>query len=274
MDQYAPYHKKAGFTLIELAIVITIISILLAGGLSLSTAKMEQARVESTREKLDVIEQALRLHKEMFGDLPCPARGNLENGDTNFGKEDCSSFNFEANGGGELGRIKIGIVPVRTLNLPDEFMLDGWGRRITYAVDFEYTKDIWRDDVIPANKTRGQGAIIVRDASGNERTSQNTINGVDIQAVYVLISHGKNGYGAWSQTGERLDIGSPTSYETENTHLGGFYDNEFIDDRIRDISSSPLYFDDIVRWKIKKQLETIDGLEDRVKALENEVYSP
>jgi len=263
-------YKENGFTLIELAIVITIISILLAGGLSLSQAQMEKSRVESTEKKLDAIEYALQLHKNMFVRLPCPADGSIDKGNADFGKENCADFNFEADGGDELDRIKIGVVPTRTLNLPDEFMLDGWGRRISYAIDIEYT-NLWREDFISPNKTRGQGAIIIKDRNNNERTSQNEINGVDIQAVYALISYGKNGHGAWTQNGERLNLQSISLTETENAHIDNSFDNEFIDDSIMGLSSGATYFDDFVRWKIKKQLETIDGLENRLSILEDKV---
>jgi len=260
MTLYAPHHKKEdGFTLVEMAIVLTILSILVAGGLSISNTQMEVARIKSTKAKLERIEEALRLHKEMFADLPCPADGSLAETDGAFGEEDCGSGNFEANSGGESNRTWMGVVPTRKLNLPDEFMLDGWGRRISYAVDKEYADGVWHDD-ITAPASRGQGSIEIQDIDGDERTSQGTVEGVDVMAIYVLISHGRNGIGAWSQDGgSRIDFGSPSNMEIENAHVGGSaFDNEFIDDHIRGKKTDANYFDDYVVWKIKGQLQTYE----------------
>jgi len=83
--------------------------------------------------------------------------------------------------------VRIGAVPVRTLNIPDDFSGDAWANRITYAVTESMATDGLYD--------RTQGAISVIDSAGNS-----VINPVD-SAHYVLVSHGFDGAGAYVMEG-------------------------------------------------------------------------
>ncbi len=89
--------------------------------------------------------------------------------------------------------IAAGAIPVRTLGLPDEFAVDGWGRRFTYAVSVPFTAS--------NTFTKAFDAIPVSDVKQRIRiVSTGTTNKVT-NAAYALISYGKNGHGGFPRNG-------------------------------------------------------------------------
>lgn len=83
-----------------------------------------------------------------------------------------------------------GMVPTKSLQLPDDYAIDGWGHRIMYMVDVNLTADGGFANV-PVNDT-ATNRITVNDASGIPKTTS---------AVYLLLSYGRNGHGAYPQAG-------------------------------------------------------------------------
>jgi len=190
----------------------------------------------------------------------------------------------------------LGAVPTRTLSLPDDFMFDAWGNRFTYVVTIKaIDDDNWLtlglesetssthiapitsafgcidgglSNVaianVPANHN-ACGALVLKDnatPTPNNRMLTDINGGEAINAIYVLISHGKNGFGAYSRTGTRITTGAATANaeELDNASLdataANAYDVNFRDDRIIDIDGLTLsYFDDIVRWKLGSQIQ-------------------
>jgi prepilin-type N-terminal cleavage/methylation domain-containing protein len=230
-----------GLTLIEMALVLAILGVLAGVGIQMTSSQMEQRNYTSTQGKLDTIETALRLHIETFKTLPCPAQGILALHDAMYGIEDCHTFELS------VDNIIFGVIPTRTLNLPDSYMTDGWGRRIGYAVDSRFTNGDYFDNL--------EGEISVYDRAPNERTNQQTIEGNPVRAVYLVISYGSNGLGAW-QFGGGQKITSPVTgpYEEANAHLSELFDSIFLDDIPHKVGDPELYFDDIVRWKVRYHL--------------------
>jgi len=89
--------------------------------------------------------------------------------------------------------IAAGAVPVRTLGLSDDFAVDGWGRRFTYAVSVPFTAS--------STFTKAFDAIPVSDVKQRIRiVSTGTTNKVT-NAAYAIISYGKNGHGAYTRNG-------------------------------------------------------------------------
>lgn len=122
--------KNNGFSLVEMAIVLTIVALLLGGLLPTLSGQVEQRRVSETRKQLDEIQQALVGFAVINGRLPCPASS------TNNGAESFASGGSASNG--NCSNFYNGFVPAATLGLSatdsSGFAVDSWGNRIRYVV--------------------------------------------------------------------------------------------------------------------------------------------
>jgi len=163
----------------------------------------------TTTAKMNAIFSAMRAYMVSNDALPCPADGRKPIGDPKYGVAaatgtDCSAGSPAANLSDSTNHVAIGTVPIKTLNLPNDFGVDAYGHRITYAVDTNLTASCWTS---PAT-----GKIIVSD------------NGTSVNAVATLVSHGADGYGAWvplagsSGTAVQLNSGSTDTDQKLNAH--------------------------------------------------------
>ncbi|MEJ0010878.1 MAG: type II secretion system protein [Alphaproteobacteria bacterium] len=129
---------RAGFSLVELSVVMVILAILATSGLEAAAIYLNHTAVQTTTERLAVIDNALRSYVRIYGRLPCPADRTvaITDGTTNggYGKEYC-------NGALAIGSTGVwqGMVPFRDLNLPMEVAVDGWGDRFNYLVTSRLT---------------------------------------------------------------------------------------------------------------------------------------
>lgn len=117
--------SAAGFTLLEMAVVLVILSLLLGGLLMPLAAAREQEQRRATRELLLEIEQALLGFAAARGRLPCPATA-------------ASSGREEPVGGGVCTG-QHGFVPAVDLGIrgsvnADGLLLDAWGSPLRYSV--------------------------------------------------------------------------------------------------------------------------------------------
>ena len=218
-----PHPRKAiaGFSLIQLSILLTVASMLLVTVLP-STQSTSQKRSGSTT-KMNAVLTALRQYQAATCALPCPADPTLPIGAPNYGRAaanngttgNCIGGSPAAAYADTTNHIAIGMVPVFTIGLSYDYALDNWGRDITYAVDTNATSTNWTSFTLP-------GAITVND------------NGVSQSTVAALVSHGQDGYGAWlplqgaSGTAARLNNGSTDTTQADNAqvaHGGGLTAN-------------------------------------------------
>ncbi|NCC53683.1 MAG: prepilin-type cleavage/methylation domain-containing protein [Spartobacteria bacterium] len=143
-----------------------------------------------TQKKLETVDEAMQLFLSLNGRYPCPADRGAAADTPEFGVEvddtDCVApaapgDTLTAPGAGGV-TVRIGAVPVRTLNIPDDFIADRWGGRFTYAVTARLaTRNTY---------TRTGGAISAIDSAGNSLvTPADSVH-------YTLVSHGANGAGA------------------------------------------------------------------------------
>lgn len=114
----------AGFTLIEIAIVLLIVTLLLTGLVPTISSQIEQRQRNETRKQLDEIRDALLGFAVANGRLPCPASATT-NG-------------IESQVGGVCTNPYDGFVPAVTLGITQidsqGYATDGWSNRIRYAV--------------------------------------------------------------------------------------------------------------------------------------------
>ena len=217
--------RSRGFTLVELAIVLTILAALFVFLLPTSSALLDNQKREVTRQKLKNIESALTNYVAVNKRLPCPADGTANNGteDARTANGDCTNNQVS------------GVVPWVTLGLTSADIEDGWYHRITYRAAFGLTRDgaldmsscdpagtkttdtsgtappggrCWATcvvgDMASCTSTKdyltGKG-LNVNDGAGTAIMSVANFTG----AAYVLISHGENGYGAYDNSGAYLN---------------------------------------------------------------------
>jgi prepilin-type N-terminal cleavage/methylation domain-containing protein len=249
---------KRGFTLLELSIVLLILS-LIAGGLL--TALTQNTRIRKAKEldsKLLTIESALIKFRRQYNRLPCPADGTLLMENSKFGIEasnlgacdgnPAANFNDTANTSG-------GVLPVRTLGLPDDMMFDPWGGRFSYAVDIRMTVPSSFIDH-PINDTT-IGSISVIDGASQEMTDK---------AIAAVVSHGNNGHGAFQLSGARKATASSNAGELMNCNcdsngLPTSYGHQFVVQPPTGASStSTNSFDDTVRYWLRSQIYSANDI--------------
>ena len=222
---------NAGFTLVELAVAIFIISLILGSILVPLTTQIEQRQISDTQKMLDEIRDALMGFAVANGYLPCPDRttggaGTLN--DTNSdGVEDVST-------GGICqplsGTIATGNLPWATLGLGNQ---DAWGNRFRYMVLSTFAQ---RAPALPfsIDTTANTLRVCNSQACASPRITD--------AAVAVIVSHGNNGLGAIS-VDTNLARPAPTSNdEIENTDA----DLDTVSRVKSNVANAE--FDDIVVW--------------------------
>ena len=197
--------QSSGFSLIELAMAVLIIGLLLAGALLPLSSQVETRNIAETQRAMDAIKEAIIGFAQANGRLPCPADGTIKAGMTNAGLELWSGTTC-------TGNVFYGAVPWSTLGVPET---DGWGRRFSY-----YVSPIFADGIAAlTTNTAGQSPSCTSPipvptqssfalcSQGNltvntrSETSPHTLNPIGQWLPVVIISHGKNGGGAYTPAG-------------------------------------------------------------------------
>ena len=177
--QWTYYRQTAGFTLIEMAVVLLIITLMVSSALGPLGAQIDLRRRAETQKALDEIKEALMGYAVANGALPCPSA--LVSGiPTGFALSSCNSTNSN------------GYLPWATLGVTRQ---DAWGNLFNYSVSPNFTNPsvpfTFTSPATPRTIT-----IQSRDNNGNIINISNTN---DIPAV--VFSHGANAYGAMSSDG-------------------------------------------------------------------------
>jgi hypothetical protein len=221
---------------------------------------------------MDFIEKALLDYSVVNSRIPCPSDLTLTSASANYGMEAgagsgsspgvgtgaCTGASMSpvANFKSASGTVEGG-VPTRALQLPDDYMYDGWGRKFRYAVDPTYT--VASSLPVPAGGacTASTSRITVNDASGAARTAA---------GAYAIISHGSNGHGAYTSSGVVINAGSSSTDELRNCNCtaAGVYTGTYTPTYVQKApqydsghSGNAAYqFDDIVTFKEAWQMQT------------------
>lgn len=245
----ARIQDKKGYSLTELAISTSIIAMLAVGGLAILQKKNDSDKVKDTLVKMAKIDTALKGFIRVKGYIPCPAVPATIESSTSFGKE-AGVYNTTTKICSTGLTNETGVVPVRTLGLPDETAYDGWGRKFTYrsasssgnATDFGYINF--------------KGNIAIIDLKGTHKTNINEPPPNNDGAIYIIISHGANGKNIAYGKNTTTAPSQATGIEAKNT-----------------FHNRPLYiqnekttiFDDIVVFGTKAKLGRTRIMESPIK---------
>lgn len=200
--------RNAGFSLVELSVVLVIVSSLLtmivSGMLNVSRNSAESA----TRSNQVAIRDTLIGYLRANGRLPCP----------DIGPDGSAGISTAALPDGVENRTVAGnvvspcsagsgVLPYATLGLTQEAALDGWGNFFTYVVSNNTVLVApprnWT--ITTAFKAGSVGAIeVVNDAN------------VVTQAAVLIISHGATAAGAFTTKGTRNDTSIAGGNEQDN----------------------------------------------------------
>lgn len=256
--------RQAGFSLVEMAVVLVIVGLMLTGLLVPLSAQMDIRNYNETRQKIAIIKEALLGFAVSNRRLPCPdtdgdGQENLPSpvvfNDIPVAPQSTQTFtcpNLE------------GLLPFQTLGIE---RMDSWSNLFLYRVAPALSN---RTVVWSANNATGSvisdtyftlssnGNITVRtrgdDPSTVGITESKFISNLVTNAAAVIISHGKNGYGATSYTGTPMAaVPASNVDETTNATAGTTKISRLIASRASPCSdtaegSSYCEFDDAVDW--------------------------
>jgi len=266
--------RQNGFTLVEIAIVLLIVTILLGYTVALFPRQQELKQYRDVDRKMDEVIAAIVGFAQINGRLPCPAIPNSAGVEDGGGVAECNNFG--------------GFVPVNTLGLTgrlnaDSLLLDPWGNPYRYYVsssdfddgggvgDFVVNGEMQQvglvSTVAPYLDLDGQFII----CNTEDLTPMNDIcdfpavevfgnalgaGGPYAGAPFVLISHGKNWNEGAAVGDELINMGDTltTAFAPPipNGPAGSAYllKDESVGETafVRRITGFADDFDDVVKW--------------------------
>jgi len=216
-------HSTAGFTLVEMSVVLIIVGIMIAAFAGPYSIYVKKKQIDGTQRVVETVTDKIGEFRTANGRYPCPASLTATRDDEEYGREsDCESSsvavgdpvgadgyyiqeNTRAVGATNLTqRIRVGAVPFRQLNLDESDAYDAYGGRLLYAVTEELAQD-GQFDI-------SRGGIQIVDASGASAIEPPG------SAHFILLSHGANQSGAYTQAGALIPCPA-TGTEAENCNI-------------------------------------------------------
>jgi prepilin-type N-terminal cleavage/methylation domain-containing protein len=210
--------RDGGFTLVELAIVLLIVALLVGMLMVPLGTQFDQARYSETQKHLDIAREAVVGFAIATGRLPCPATPTTATTSAVPvpGIENCA--------------LTEGVVPWAALGIPEA---DAWGRRLTYRVTAAWA-DAPGAGLLSSFAMTDNGDITVTNGAANIATT----------LPAVIVSHGKNGVGAFLTDGTQ--VGGATGDELQNANNNTTFVSR---------THAP-DFDDLVTWVSPNVLKT------------------
>jgi len=269
--------KNKAFTLVELSIVLVIISVLLLTSIPMLSGAVNNAKNKVTNDKINAIYQAFGAYLSAYKRLPCPASPLIARSNSaSYGLEVDCSYNESTNPTSSIGiwrsawnkNLWYGMVPTKTLKIPDDMAEDGFGTKFDYYVINGFTNAASfggdNDSNYLGNGSPRSSSGVLNRVKLHERlgASYTMITG---EAILVIISHGANKNSGWIANSNTQNPTSTDASEifnslrgaTDSPELGsatiysynGTSDYSFvINDRTSDV------FDDVVLFKTRNQI--------------------
>jgi type II secretory pathway pseudopilin PulG len=241
----------AGFTLVELAVTLFIVTLLLGGILIPLQTQVESRKIEETQQTLERAKEALLGYAAAFGYFPCPATATSNGMEpppsappvagTNHSTGECLTYN------GFLPAALLGFTPVDDQG----FGLDAWGATDAHRIRYAVSNDTVGGIATPFTRAGGMSAAGIPSIGANSDLFYICSSGTGVAA-------GANCGGAqtlasnvvavvWSP-GQNATSGGVSAHELENPNpnTGGSADRIFVS-RVRS-SFGAAEFDDQLAW--------------------------
>lgn len=253
------HRRQAGFTLIEIAVVLAIIGILVGSFIGTFSDRIETTRRENTSRQLEDVRSAILSFASVQGRLPCPSTA--------------TSTGLEQPVGGALPcTLQHGFVPGRTLGINgtynrDNLLIDSWGSPIRYSVTTSNLSAFttpYSVPALPAAPTGMKGVgmdvlnpnLIICDADSASATGCAGANLVMDRVPFVVLSLGKDG-------SEFIAVAAPDSDQGENAGEAVVAANAigeniaytvannrvFVSKSYSSVDAAAGQFDDIIIWE-------------------------
>jgi prepilin-type N-terminal cleavage/methylation domain-containing protein len=227
-----------GFTLVEIAIVLLIVTILLGYTVALLPVQQELRQYRAANDEMEKILDSLYAFAQVNRRLPCPDTGVATPGDENSlgaPPDDCVVF--------------FGYLPAKTLGLNGKYnetgrLIDPWGGEYRYAIS-DFDGGDGNIDLVTANGIRDEGMInVVSDlfiCNSSPNTASDTACTSALERVVgsipaVIISMGKDN--------DIVALSASSNIQTEN--IDDFHDGT--NDKVYISTSRQDDYDDIVKW--------------------------
>ena len=242
--------SQHGFTLVELAVLVLITGIVMATLVSMIPGQDQRADRVATKSHLAEIVDGIEAYVARNGHLPCVAsRSELPN-TANYGRQVLANCVTDTSmpagterinvGGGAY--IRLGVVPTRDLLLSDRYMADEYGNRYTYVVMEGLTS--------AASFAASAGKLTILDGDGGTLTAE---------AGYAVLSHGKDGKGAYRELSGALKVACGASANLDVENCDG--DATFRAASYSESTVEASFFDDFIHYATKtmKPCFRVDG---------------
>jgi len=206
----------AGFTLVEMAIVMIIVMVLMGGMIATLSGQMDIRNQTQTEQTLADIREAILGFAVTQGRLPCPAYAT--------GEESRPSAVCDHYFDGYVPGITLGLTPTDSAG----YVLDGWNQRIRYSVT-SAGGNVFTTNITLA--APAQYLSVCSRATGITGTGASATCTVATKltdnAIAVIYSIGKNGGYGGTGTDEAANLNGDAAFVSHNpaATAGNEYDD-------------------------------------------------
>ncbi|MFT6346930.1 MAG: hypothetical protein ACJA02_001176, partial [Myxococcota bacterium] len=220
----------------------------IAASMSVSRTVISGSEEKITKERMEVVYDAIKNYVSIHKRLPCPASLQAAKGSENYGVEapdngSCDDLSDGLN-------LVYGMIPIDVLNLNADMAEDGFETKFSYVVDKRFTRtNTGVNDILDGGFELTKSALSENDDPDSENLFGLTVSasGSNLlpnnNGIFALISHGANKFGGYPANSKTQNDGGNVD-ELENIDFDGIFIS----------SSNESDFDDIVIFKTKAQL--------------------